>query len=75
MGRIADCISLRRRYSRSVNLERDRNIAEAVLGYVLTPRALEALRRFLESVSRATQSGLGRLPECMEPASQHLRIF
>lgn len=52
MHRIADYVSLKRRYNRSINLERDRSIAEAVSGYVLTPRAVEALQRFLESASR-----------------------
>ncbi|MGK7953520.1 MAG: hypothetical protein AB4368_33235 [Xenococcaceae cyanobacterium] len=39
--------SLNRRYSRSVNLERDLEQPDALAGYVLTERAVDALRRIL----------------------------
>lgn len=42
---LADIFALRRRYTRSVNLERDLVVLESIDGYVPTPRALEALRR------------------------------
>jgi hypothetical protein len=45
--------SLNRRYSRSVNLERDLTRPEALKGYVLTERAVDALRRILKGLSTA----------------------
>lgn len=41
--------TLRRRYSRSVNLERDLDVSGSVRGYVLTPRASDALERIVEA--------------------------
>ncbi|MBF2053915.1 MAG: hypothetical protein IGS03_10695 [Candidatus Sericytochromatia bacterium] len=43
-------IQLDRRYSRSVQLERDMDHADAVRGYVITPRAQEALDRFFDAL-------------------------
>ncbi len=43
-------LSVKRRYSRSVNLERDFDIPEAIDGYVLTDRAVDVLRRILASM-------------------------
>ncbi len=51
MSFLSDLISVKRRYSRSVNLERDLEIAESVNGYVLTSRALDMLERFLIAYS------------------------
>lgn len=41
---------LHRRYYRSVNLERDLDKPDAVQGYVLTERSVEALRRILSAI-------------------------
>lgn len=41
--------SLQRRYSRSINLERDINSIEALEGYIFTKRATESLERILKS--------------------------
>ena len=41
--------TLRRRYARSVNLERDLDVTGAVRGYVVTPRASDALERIVEA--------------------------
>ncbi|MFP4124636.1 MAG: hypothetical protein ACLFWI_27300, partial [Coleofasciculus sp.] len=45
--------SLNRRYSRSVNVERDLTRLEALKGYVLTERAVDALRRILKGLTTA----------------------
>ena len=45
--------SLNRRYSRSVNLERDLTRPDALKGYVLTERAVDALRRILKGLTTA----------------------
>lgn len=51
MKPLSDYISIQRRYSRSVNLERDLNIAESVIGYIPTQRALETFERFISAYS------------------------
>lgn|GEM_PF-84387 len=47
---LADFLSVNRRYARSINLERDFDLPEAVEGYILTERAVEALRRIVGSM-------------------------
>lgn len=47
-------LKLNRRYSRSVNLERDLERREALEGYVLTERAVDALRRILKGLTATT---------------------
>jgi hypothetical protein len=47
---LADYFSVNRRYARSINLERDLESSEAVLGYVPTERAVEALKRMLAAI-------------------------
>jgi hypothetical protein len=42
--------SVNRRYSRSINLERDFELPSAVLGYILTERAMDAFRRIFGSI-------------------------
>jgi hypothetical protein len=46
-GKLSDFFSIHRRYARSVNLERDRDRADAVRGYILTERSRQALQRIL----------------------------
>ncbi|UKO97399.1 hypothetical protein [Nostoc sp. UHCC 0870] len=41
--------NLQRRYSRSINLERDLDSVDALEGYVLTKRAIDSLKRILNS--------------------------
>jgi len=48
---LADYFSVNRRYARSINLERDLESPEAVLGYVPTERAVEALKRMLAAIT------------------------
>ena len=50
---LSQYFSLNRRYSRSVNLERDFELPNTVLGYILTERAIDALRRVLASITKA----------------------
>jgi hypothetical protein len=47
--KLSHYFSLRRRYSRSINLERDLDSVEALEGYVLTKRAIDSLERILNS--------------------------
>jgi hypothetical protein len=44
---LSNYFSLNRRYSRSINIERDLERSEALAGYILTERSLDALRRIL----------------------------
>lgn len=58
MTRLADFVGIGRRYMRSVNLERDSDLASSLDGYLLTPQGLEVLWRILDAyqavgVSRA----------------------
>jgi len=45
--RLSEYFSLNRRYSRSINVERDLELPNTVLGYVLTDKSVNALRRIL----------------------------
>ncbi|MBG1266316.1 hypothetical protein [Nostoc sp. WHI] len=49
--KLSHYFSLQRRYSRSINLERDLDSVEALEGYVLTKRAIDSLSRILNSFS------------------------
>jgi len=52
--RLSDIITLKRRYSRSINLERDLSVTDSVLGYIPTAWALEACERILEALSTSS---------------------
>ena len=47
LNNLSDYFQLNRRYSRSINLERDLAKQDSIEGYVLTERAVDALRRIL----------------------------
>ena len=49
---LSDLISVKRRYSRSVNLERDLEIADSVIGYIPTSRAVDMLERFFQAYTQ-----------------------
>ncbi|MFB2770618.1 hypothetical protein ACE1AT_15190 [Pelatocladus sp. BLCC-F211] len=49
--KLSHYFSLQRRYSRSINLERDLESVEALDGYVLTKRAIDSLGRILNSLN------------------------
>ena len=51
MTRLAAHFRVRRRYSRSVNLERDQHMPESLDGYVVTPRGRGSLKRIADSLS------------------------
>jgi hypothetical protein len=46
---LSEFVSVKRRYSRSVNLERDFGIPDRLLGYIPTSRAIDAIERFLRA--------------------------
>ncbi|RJO62138.1 hypothetical protein C4544_00710 [candidate division WS5 bacterium] len=46
-----DHIKIKRRYTRSVNLERDLDIADSVKGYILTPKANDFIQRFCDALT------------------------
>jgi len=48
---LSDYVSVKRRYSRSVNLERDIDIPDSVIGYIPTSRAMDGIERFLRAQS------------------------
>ena len=45
-----DFIKIKRRYTRSVNLERDLEIADSVKGYIVTPKVNDLIERFTEAL-------------------------
>ncbi|MBF0349662.1 MAG: hypothetical protein HQM11_01445 [SAR324 cluster bacterium] len=49
MPYLSEVIKLRRRYTRSINLERDLEVVDSVLGYTPTSKSIEALERFIKS--------------------------
>ena len=49
---LSQYFSLNRRYSRSVNLERDLEQPDALTGYILTERSVDALRRILAGLGK-----------------------
>jgi len=51
MSMLSNIISIKRRYSRSINLERDLLMADSVLGYTPTPKATECLNRILTAIT------------------------
>jgi hypothetical protein len=54
--RLSSYIEIRRRYARSVNLERDLNIADALIGYLPTVRAFNVLGRVAAAVQNPVSS-------------------
>ena len=50
---LSQYFSLNRRYARSINLERDLELADAVEGYILTGRAVDAMQRMLPAFTKA----------------------
>ena len=53
---LANFFSVKRRYSRSVNLERDLEQPDALEGYILTERSVDALRRILSGIKEGTSN-------------------
>ena len=49
MPALSEFVTIKRRYSRSVNLERDFGIPDSLLGYIPTSRAIDSVERFLRS--------------------------
>lgn len=47
----SDFVSVKRRYTRSVNLERDIKIPDSIDGYIPTSRSIDGLTRFINSFS------------------------
>ncbi|NEQ47451.1 MAG: hypothetical protein F6K00_29485 [Leptolyngbya sp. SIOISBB] len=47
---LSELLSVNRRYARSVNIERDFDMPDAVEGYILTERAVDALQRIVASM-------------------------
>lgn len=48
---LSDYFSLKRRYSRSINLERDFDKIDALQGYILTERSVDATKRILAGLT------------------------
>lgn len=46
-----DSIKVKRRYSRSVNLERDLEISDSVNGYIVSPKVEGLINRFIDSIT------------------------
>lgn len=56
---LSDYFSLTRRYTRSINLERDMKDAEALEGYILTDRAVDALERIIKGLITKSEKTRG----------------
>lgn len=52
MSFLSNLISVKRRYSRSINLERDLEIADSVVGYIPTTRSIDMLERFFKAYTQ-----------------------
>lgn len=46
---LANHFTLHRRYTRSINIERDKNLVTALEGYILTEKSLDTLQRIFSS--------------------------
>lgn len=57
MARLADSISVRARFARSANLERDLARREPLDGYVVTARALDVVERIAETAASGPAGG------------------
>ena len=57
MSRLTDSISVRARFARSANLERDLARREPLDGYVVTARALDVVERMAETAATGTAGG------------------
>ena len=57
MTLLGDHISVRRRYARSANLERDANRPEPLDGYIVTARALDAVERIAATAADGPSGG------------------
>lgn len=56
MKQLSDWIRVKRRYMRSVNIERDYNLADSLQGYILTPRVVEGLEQVVEAYTKPGRS-------------------
>ena len=56
MPLLSEHIQLKRRYYRSINLERDLGGSDALDGYVITPRSAHALERILSAITTQRMS-------------------
>ena len=57
MSKLADSISVRARFARSANLERDLERHEPLDGYIVTSRALDVVERFAETAATGAAGG------------------
>ena len=57
MSKLTDGISVRARFARSANLERDLARSEPLDGYVVTARALDVVERMAETAATGTAGG------------------
>ncbi|ABA25021.1 hypothetical protein Ava_B0311 (plasmid) [Trichormus variabilis ATCC 29413] len=53
---LSDYFSLKRRYSRSINLERDFDKIESLQGYILTERSVDATKRILAGLTGKSEN-------------------
>ena len=51
MSVLSKFVSVKRRYARSVNLERDFGIPDSLIGYIPTSRVIDCIERFLRATS------------------------
>lgn len=56
MKQLSEWIRVKRRYMRSVNIERDYKLADSLQGYILTPRVVETLEQIVEAYTTSAQS-------------------
>jgi len=59
---LAEFVSVNARFARSANLERDADRAEPLDGYVVTPRALDVMRRVAHAAAEGSAGGAWAVP-------------
>lgn len=57
MSKLATCVSVRARFARSANLERDLERQEPLDGYIVTSRALDVVERIAETAATGPAGG------------------
>ena len=75
MTALSHYFGLHRRYHRSINLERDFDKPDAVIGYVLTERSLDALHRITAAFNTPKAQRVWTLMASMAPGNRRLLII
>jgi len=75
MIKLSEYFRLNRRYARSINLERDLDVSNSEVGYILTDRSLYALKQILVDVHESEQTHAVTLTGVYGTGKSALLIF